>query len=532
VKSLKWVKRSKHKYNPFIPFKQQLAKVRGIDDIDEFLNPSSKNVHNPMLLKNIDKAKDRILQAIKNKEKISVAADVDPDGIISATIMVDFLRKATNNVSLVYHQRKDGHGIGADTVEEDTDLLIILDSSSNDVDDCEKLSETMDIVVIDHHKVEIKNPYVILVNPQQEGCQYPNKDLCAGLLAYKVIEVLNYEMQICNIEQYLDLVGISLVADVMPMDNLENRYFVKRGFEQINNIGLEALMDSLYIDKRNFNSTDISFKVVPSINAVTRMDKIELAFSLFQSNSYEKSVDIARQMIKFNEDRKQKEKELVETVEILNPEDKVIIALSENTSKNFNGLVATILARTYQRPALVGRKHSGYISGSYRTYGNFNIQEILQSIPHFKFALGHPGAGGFEFNEKDLDSIRKQLNEKLEDVTFDRVVEYDFDIPAEHVTFELLQETQEVNRITGRGFPEVRFKISNVFVEDLKVLGKNQDTVKIVSEGFELMKFKTDLKQFRDVTPFSTLDVVGSLNMNEWMGNKTLQVFVDDFIVT
>jgi len=216
--------------------KDYIAETRNIPDMDLFLNPTSEVVHDPLKMKNMKEATDRVIRAIENNEKIGIYADIDPDGVLSTTIMYDYIkRNLGGNAKILYHQRSEGHGVIEDKVPNDIDLLIVMDSSSSETEVCRSLSENMDIVIIDHHIIDVDNPYGIIVNPQQEGCEYPNKSVCTGVLAFKFVEVMDFHFKQKDVHNYLDLVLVTLLADSMDMSVLENRYFAYEGLKNIRN---------------------------------------------------------------------------------------------------------------------------------------------------------------------------------------------------------------------------------------------------------------------------------------------------------
>ena len=222
VIKIKWKLRKNVEFDG--DFKKYISKVRDIQNIDEYLNPSVKNVHNPLLLKDIKRAVKRTMQGIDKNEKIVVFADPDVDGVIATVILVDYLKRLSSNVEYRYRERETGHGVEVDDIDKDTDLLIIVDSSSNEHKAVNKLSESMDVIILDHHNVEdSKKINAILVNPNQPDCPYPNKHLSGGGVVWKFIELLDYHYKQINIKRYLDLVAMSLLADQMDMSSLENR---------------------------------------------------------------------------------------------------------------------------------------------------------------------------------------------------------------------------------------------------------------------------------------------------------------------
>lgn len=242
---MKWIKREpKIKPRKTDSPIDKIAKIRGINDSYSFLNPSKEDLNSPYLLKNIEEACNRIILAISKGERITVSYDADADGITSATIMRRYLSNYTENVGFIYNERNHGHGINEQTrldfvkdkdfdengniidgykrnryernkenmdIISNTDLLILIDSSSNDSNACKTISEMgVDIIILDHHAIERENKYALIVNPQQDGDKYPNKSISGAGVVFKVIEVMEDTLDSVDIWQYNDLVAVGI----------------------------------------------------------------------------------------------------------------------------------------------------------------------------------------------------------------------------------------------------------------------------------------------------------------------------------
>lgn len=242
---MKWVQR-RAKISPQLRdnAEEKIAKIRGIKDYESFLSPTKDEMFNPYLIKNIEIASNRIIRAIKNNENIVVAFDPDADGLTATTTMIRYLRNYTYNIDFIFGERNDGHGIhemtkiikskNEETNEQEiieskrneqalenitkiknSDLLILVDSSTNDVDTCKQIVEAtgIDIIIIDHHAIEKENPYVILVNPQQDDDEYPNKQLSGAGVVFKTIQVMEDTLGKVDPFQYIDLVAVGMYSD-------------------------------------------------------------------------------------------------------------------------------------------------------------------------------------------------------------------------------------------------------------------------------------------------------------------------------
>jgi single-stranded-DNA-specific exonuclease len=511
----------------------KLLKIRGISDKQRFLFPSSKEMHSPHLLTNIKVVAEKIIDAVKKGKRIAVSCDPDTDGISSTALMVRYLTRLTNNVYIVYAQRGEGHGIECqlDQIEEGTDLLIILDSSTNSIEALQQLHERrIDIVILDHHDQErknkygIDNPYATIVNPKLDNT-YPNEMISGSGVTYKMLQVLDETFGTGEVEDLIDLAGFGMYADMMPCDVLENRYMIIEAMKNIKNPGLLAILKFNDISLDKINAQTIGFTISPLINGVARKDRIELAIQLLLNDDFEECMKIVAEMKILNDERREDEKRLFEQyVSKINVNDKVLIAIDENASKNYNGLIANRIAQEFKKPAIVMRSHEGTLAGSYRGFGSVNMEEFLnqkQIRKYLNYAVGHGYAGGVALKESNLEAFKDVINKALEGVDLESVIEYDIEINGEELSEDLITEIEIFDYLTGTGFPPATFLVKDLFVEDeVKVMGKNKDTVKIPCDYADVIKFKTNDKWASDVSIFDSINVVGQLKVNRWTNWK------------
>ena len=562
---MKWVHRKpKFKYTESDSPIDKISKIRGITDIDTFLSPNKESLHNPRLMKNIDKAGGRIVEAIKNNEKVAVSYDSDVDGITSGTIMVRYLSNYLTNedsVRIIYGQRGWGTGIEVQLTKsndedrneiveknieilKDIDLLIIVDSSSNDYEMCKKIKESLgvDIIILDHHIVErnYKDNPAILVNPQQTGCEYPNKHLSGAGVVFKTIQVVEELLGadgIVDVWQYIDLVAVGLYADVMRVDVLENRYLILNGLRNVKNTGLVRILKGGKADFYRLNSDDIGFIIAPIINGVTRLNEIELAIQILLEDDDDVCKKLRLKMHKLNEKRKDVQSKLAkEYSKFIDKEQKVLFIADEMSSKGFNGLVAQQLATEYNRPAIVGRLHNGVFSGSFRSYGGFKLKSFLNDFDGELQALGHEGAGGIIIDEEYIANLMQYIDVFLPELDeIEPVITYDLEIDVDNI-HEYIEPIEKYNTLTGNGFPKIVVKVNNIMIEDRQVIGKNLNTVKFkTTEKLELIKFRVDSEYADDVMIFDEINAVGVLVNNVWFNFKerkqiiTPQIILDDY---
>lgn len=541
---------------------ERIAKIRGIEDYQKFLNPTEEELHDPYSMKNIQDASNRIIKAIDKNERIIVSYDPDADGLTATTIMLRYLKNYTDNVDYIYGERSDGHGItemikvssldplkDADRIEHNksntdkirnADLLILIDSSSNDVETCKFIKEKLntDIIILDHHAIESKNPYALLVNPQQDECEYPNKYLSGAGVVFKTIQVMEDTLNQVDVWQYIDLVAVGLYADVMRLDILENRYLIMQGLRNMKNTGLVRILKGGKVNTYKMKGDAIGFTIAPMLNGAARMDNIKLAIDILLEDDDKVCKKIRLQMHKLNQYRKEKQKEITDQYKKnIDDTKKVLIVTDEQSSKGFNGIVAQQLSEEYRRPVIVGRIHNGKLSGSFRSYNGFKFKRFLNQFDGELDALGHEGAGGIEISQDLLPDLEKYIERhmpSLEDVK--PTVYYDLDINVDEVD-QYVKELDKFNLLTGNGFPKVIVRVNGISVEEPACIGETRETVKIGTlNDMELIKFRVDEEYASELGYFDMIDVVGQLTMNEWFNFATRklvaipQVILHDYV--
>ena len=561
---MKWLQRNaKTNPNSNDSVTEKISKIRGIKDTELFLNPTEEVLNDPYLMKNIQDASNKIIQAIGENKKIVVSYDPDADGLASATIMIRYLKNYTDNVDFIYGERNDGHGIEemitvkklhavkqADRIEhnkrntdliKEADLLIIVDSSSNDVQACKHIREVLktDIVILDHHEIEVENPYALMVNPQQEGCKYPNKFLSGAGVVFKTLQVMEDTLDSVDVWQYIDLVAVGMYADMMRVDILENRYLIMHGLRNMKNTGLIRILKGAKADFFRLNGDSIGFGIAPLLNGVARMGNIKLAIDILLEDDDKICKKLRLKMQKLNEERKEKQKEIVERYKsLVDDSKKVIVVMDDNSSRGFNGLVSQQLTDLYNRPAIVGRLHKGKLSGSFRSYGGFDFKQFLNDSALIEEAMGHSQAGGIDVLEENIEPLMAYIENNLPKLEEEEpFILYDLDLDVSEAV-EQIRDIEKFNLVTGNGFPKVLAKVNNITVNEVACIGQTQETVKISTlDDLELIKFKVNDQYASELDCFDTINVVGELAVNEFFNHGikqrviTPQVRLQDYAI-
>ena len=395
---------------------------RGIDTkekINKFLNPDMKDISDPFLLKDMDKAVSRIKKALENKEKIAVYGDYDVDGITGVTVLMMYLSYMNADVFYYIPDRlKDGYGLNTDAMEEiknkNADLIITVDCGITGNNEVLWANENgMDVIVTDHHKCpEILPEAFALVNPKREDSSYPFSELAGVGVAFMLVLALcggNIPEEISD--EILSLTALGTVADIVPLV-CENRIIVRNGIDVIKRRkckGLNALLSEAGIEPELVNSTVLSFQIAPRINAAGRMGNASDAVLLFTSENSSKTAEIAAFLNEQNIFRQTVEKSIYDEVSKLVSADKeyksdeILILGKEGWHSGVIGIVASKITDEFYKPCIMITFEDGIGKGSLRSIKGFNIYEALKSVSHLleKFG-GHELAAGLTIKEENF----------------------------------------------------------------------------------------------------------------------------------
>lgn len=545
---------------------------RGITDIDSFLNVTDDVVPDPYVFTNMDKAVDLILTHIENNSTIGIIIDSDCDGITSASIIYNTIRFYSKDIEIKYfNHSKKTHGIDKEMIKskcfKDIDLLIIPDAGSLDHKEHRQVKKqgVKDILIIDHHPCKELSPYAITVNNQYDK-KYTN--LSGAGMVYLVCKALDVACWADNADNYLDLVAIGLIADDMITSDPLVQYFINKGLSNIQSPTIQAFIDKQeYYLKGNLNPIGVSFNIAPMINSVFRIGTIEEKNIMFEAfanidaerkfpytatRSAKKGITIdeslyehcARMCLSINGKRKRlSERMAVPLEEQIKETDKVICVQVEEASLGMSGLLANVLQHKYGKPAIVwGLSKSGdkFIgSGSLRaSTGDFKTR--LRRTGLFEFVQGHQDAAGLQikqeylFSDERMQEFKQKLNEHFKDDVFEKIYTVDFDLPEHDLDFYFIKELHELRDYYSKSIFEPLIHISNlrVSVDDILLMGTRQNTIKISSNDFDFIKFKSSIDEWQMLTQNSkskmvTINLIGKASINEYKGMITPQIIVE-----
>ncbi|TCT16780.1 exonuclease RecJ [Natranaerovirga pectinivora] len=530
---------------------------RGIDDKDKlnlFLNPSKEQFHNPFLLKDMDKAVNRILQGIDLNEKICIYGDYDVDGITSTSTLYLFLKKelGANVIYYIPNRLEEGYGINTGALkaikEMGVDLVITVDTGITAIGECSYGREIgLDMIITDHHECQEGIPEAIaVVNPKRKDCNYPFKMLAGVGVVFKLIHALSIEasnISMDTIWKYLDIVAIGTVADIVPLVD-ENRIITFNAFKTIPstwNIGLKSLLAiSEYKPENKMTAGFIGFRLAPRLNAGGRIGDAKRGVELFITEDYNHALEIAEELNKENRLRQELEEKIFnEAVKIIEEEhdvenEKILVVASSHWHHGVIGIVSSRITEKYYRPSIILCIEEGIASGSARSVEGFSIFDALSSTKHLmnKFG-GHDMAAGMSLDEDKIPLLRQNLNEyALKEMTEDTLIpklKADMAIGIEEVTLSLVEKIEALEPY-GLGNPEPLFVVKGV-THTIKAIGKDSTHLRIdVKEkdkringiGFNMANFCDYFEEG------SHLEILCALSINEWNGLKSSQMMIKD----
>lgn len=400
--------------------------ITSFDEAKQFFRPSLKHLHNPFLMKDMDKAVERIEQAITNKERILVYGDYDVDGTTAVSLMYSFLQTQTELVSTYIPDRYDeGYGVSFKGIDYAKDngfsLIIALDCGIKAIEKVDYANtKHIDFIICDHHRPGVQVPNAVAVlDPKQDDCNYPYKELCGCGVGFKLIQALaeRQNKSIENLQPYLDLVAIAIGADIVPITG-ENRVLAYYGLKVINSNprpGIKALIRQ--IKKEELNISDVVFIIAPRINAAGRMKHGNHAVALLTETDKNQAEKLAIEIEAYNANRKDTDKEITNEAleQIYNnneTERKTTVVYSPNWHKGVIGIVASRLIETFYRPTLVFTRSGDKLAASARSVSGFDVYNALEACSEYIEQFGgHKYAAGLTLHPKNYKAFKQAFEE-------------------------------------------------------------------------------------------------------------------------
>jgi len=563
---------------------QEILQQRGVEDIENFMRPSPITCElDPHKLKNIEAAAERLLYHLRRNSDILFIVDSDCDGFTSSSILWLYIKHIFPEARLEFtlHDHKQ-HGLDDKVTwicdEAKWDLIICPDAASYDVEEHRALGELgMDVICLDHHEQlydENGNPVVsdlpntIVVNNQLSP-EYRNKSLCGAGVVYKFCEVLDEMLGINQAHNYIDLAALGEIADVMDRTDIETNYIMLEGLKNIRNEGFRTLIESQSFSLKEkaaypyegLGPIDIAFYIAPLINAITRMGTMKDKETLFycfidpkrevpstkrgaRPGDIELAAEQAARVGKNAKSRQDKAKtQAMDLIDFKIQKDGladnniIVVELdsSDNIPQELTGLIAMGIVNKYHKPVMLGRRNSNNeIQGSIRSDGNFaglpSFKKFLEDSGLVTYTAGHDNAAGWGLNGDKLDALLNYANSKLKAEDFDTCYIVDYVLDGSEYNDELLGSIAAHPEFFGNHIDEPKIIVKNIPLMNFTTMGADNSSAKIIYNDIAYVKFK-DSKFIEDVknNRMKKLTVYGRPNLNEWMGNKTVQIFIEDY---
>ncbi|WP_339916281.1 single-stranded-DNA-specific exonuclease RecJ [Yeosuana marina] len=527
---------------------------RGIETYDEakkFFRPSLDDLHDPFLMKDMDKAVARIEKAMANQENILVFGDYDVDGTTSVALMASYLK---TNYPLVYtyipNRYDEGYGISYKGInfalENDFTLIIALDCGIKAVDKVAFAKENgIDFIICDHHRPGAEVPDAVAVlDAKQDDCPYPYKELCGCGVGFKLIQALasKQDQTVDNLVSYLDLVATAIGADIVPITG-ENRVLAYYGLQVINTNprpGIKAILEQ--VNKTELTITDVVFVVAPRINAAGRMKHGNYAVTLLVEEEYENAQQYAAEIDDYNSDRREEDKRITEEALkqiVTNKEENNLttVVYQEDWHKGVIGIVASRLTETYYRPTLVFTRSGDKLAASARSVRDFDIYNVLEACSeHIEQFGGHKYAAGLTLKEENYEAFKQAFEDEVSKTIDRSLLIPEIKIDAK---IDLKDITSKFYRILKQFAPFGPENMTPIFMTEnltdtgygkcvgedkthLRMTVKQGESNSIVGIGFGMgdkYGLISDKKVFK---------AVYSIDENEWQGHVSLQLKLRD----
>ena len=562
---------------PRIPQDRMLSAVeqvlfnRGIlpENVEHYLNTTDEDILNPAMITNIDQGARVLVQHIAQGDKVLIQIDSDCDGYTSAAALINYLNClfpgfVQSNVYYRIHTGKQ-HGILLETVPDDVKLVIAPDSSSNDYEVHQQLkSKGVDVLVIDHHEADMISENAVIINNQL--CDYPTKSLSGVGMVYKFCSYIDELLNVDYADQFLDLVALGMVADMMDLRDFETRHLITRGLENIRNPYFKGMVDKqAYSLKDGISPIGVAFYIAPYVNATIRMGTQEEKLMLFESmldyRGYElvpstkrgckgqqetrveqacrNCTNIKNRQTKARDAALENIERIIKEKNLL--ENKILVVKLETfaADRNLTGLIANQLMAKYQRPVLLLNKTEDGWEGSGRGYDKSkfdNLREFLKESDLVMYAEGHANALGVGITDEAFKSFIEYSNRELAEFDFTPCYKVDFIFSGADFRGKDIVEIAELKSLWGQGVDEpfVAIEHINVYAGNVVLMSPDRSpTLKItLPNGTSLIKFKSSQEEYeklRSETGCITINVVGKCERNVWNGTVTPQIIIEDY---
>ena len=536
--------------------------VIGDEAINQYLNGTIAELYDGMQMKGMPQAVEILTEKIRDREKFRVIGDYDCDGINATYILLEGLEKLGAKVDSDIPDRiKDGYGLNQHLIdrahEDGIDTIITCDNgiaAAKEIEYGKALGMT--IIVTDHHEVPYKEneagrryilpPADAVVDPRQEGCEYPFKGLCGAAVAYKLIEALSEAngQDVADLDYLLENVAIATVADVMDLTE-ENRILVKQGLEMLkrtSNLGLRALIQCIGLEGKKIQAYHIGFILAPCLNASGKLDTAKRALALLRAKTEREADMLAGDLKALNESRRDMTDRVVdeamakvERTDIRG--DKVLVIYLPDCHESLAGLVAGRVRENYYRPVFVLTDSEDGVKGSGRSIESYSMYEELTGCGDLltKFG-GHPMAAGLSIDKENVEKFKRRLNDQctLSEEELTEKVVIDMELPFVAITEQFIEELEYMEPF-GKGNTKPVFAARGVFMQHVKIIGKNKNVAK--ATAIDAAGNRMEAICFHDAQEFAKqcernngkMSITFYPGINEFRGERQIQIVITHY---
>jgi len=519
---------------------------------NSFLYPNFSDLYDPFLMKGMDLAVERILRAVHNREKICIYGDYDVDGVTSILIIRDLIQRLGGNASYAIPKRLDeGYGLNFQKMEEiissgEVKLIITVDTGITSVQESKYLKEAgIDLVITDHHEESSEKPVAItILDPKQSDCGYPFKELAGVGVIFKLAQAIAARASVdLPLFSYLKIAAIGTIADLVPLVD-ENRIIASLGLKELGkttNLGLRLLLQELRMDDHEIESSEISFRLGPRINALGRLGDVEQAVELFFTGNRAYAKEIINEMERLNLKRQKLENEIYNTVIGViesNPETEnqpILIVEGNDWHLGVIGIVASRLANQYYKPALVVSVINGVGKASGRSIPDFDLKGALNGESDLLESFGgHKMAVGFQIKKENLPLFKARVNERISNMLdgrlFVRSDKIDADISFHAINPELMHYL-DMLKPWGHSNARPVFCAKGVTLQSLPFVLKDKHLKLKLNQHnrvFEGICWKHS--EWKDsMKSCNSMDIIFHINRSFWNYEETIQLDLQDF---
>ena len=535
----------------------QLLFNRGLasqEEIDHFLNPQYEDLHDPFIFRDMEKLVSRIRQAVNSGDSIFIYGDYDADGVCSSALLAETLRTVGVKKVDVYipHREREGYGLNNPAIDyiasQGAKLIITVDCGSSNVAEVEYAQlKGLDVIICDHHEEppQIPKGAIAFLNPHLTSEPYPFKQLAAVGVTFKVGQALwkAFDLPAGKEKWLLDLAAIATITDMMPLLG-ENRVLARFGLVVLNKtkrLGLQELIKAMAGAPGELGVYDVGFKIGPRLNAAGRIDHANTSYELLASTDPVEAAELAKILNATNTERQaETERILEEALEQVGEQAQhclVLVAVGRDWPVGVVGLVSGKITEKYHRPSLVLTRTEKGLVGSGRSIESFNITSAMVSASEYLSHFGgHAAACGFTLkDEESLEPFRKAMNEEAAKVIADedliKALHLDLELSFKDITWDLVEQIEGLAPF-GIGNPRPRFASFSVGVREAYTIGNDGKHLRLVLEQqrvmVEAVSFGTGEEWGAKLRPGDLIDIAYEVGVNEWKGNKKIQLKIQD----